>query len=186
MSTKILVALFIGLISIVTSGWAVVPSDPEQNQEAINKAKQDYRVFLGKLKELNSQYKNVTKQMSEVIKEEGVPTWDNNTNSLAFTKDISGFSTAEGVRIQQDDKEMNVSIDLPGLKKNSIKASIEDVQVLKISATRTIGQETLPIEKAIKLPAPAKGEGTQAKYEDGVLTVKIPKLVKKEIPVPIN
>lgn len=188
MGTRILIGLILGVFSIGSFGWAVEPSNTAQNQQALDKAKQDYRVFLSRLKELNSEYKQLTGQIAQVVREEGVPAWDSNTDSLTFTKELSGAGAAsqEGVRIKEDDKEMNVSVDLPGLKKSSIKASIEDVKVLKINAVRNMGQEVLPVERIVKLPAAAQEQGTQANYEDGVLTVKIPKAAKKEITVPIR
>ncbi|MEI8345511.1 MAG: Hsp20/alpha crystallin family protein, partial [Candidatus Omnitrophota bacterium] len=154
--------------------------------QAVERARQDYRQYLTQLKSLSDQYKEVTGQITQVIKEEGVPTWDDKTGSLKISKDLTGLNSSDTARIQEEDKLMNVSIDLPGLKKDSIKVSIQDVKVLKISGTRKIGQETVPVEQTVQLPAPAEEKGTEARYEDGVLTVKIHKATQKEISVPIR
>jgi HSP20 family molecular chaperone IbpA len=177
--------LFILLISL--PAFAADSSNSTDVNAATEKARQDYRVFLAQLKTLNKQYKQVTNEMSKIVKEEGVPSWDNNTDSLTVLKPGDAVDTATvGKNIEETDKEMKVSLDLPGLKKDSIKVSIQDVRMLRVKATRHVGDKTIEIDKLIELPAAAEQKGTQAKYEDGVLTVKIPKATQQEIQIPVN
>ncbi len=173
------------------SGYPVITQGAQPvviNNAGLAQAKQDYRAYLAQLKQLNSQYKQITGQISQVLKEEGIPSWDSKTDSLTFDKPLSLGTTGatSDAIIQQTDKEMHISVDMPGLKKNTIKAQILDMKVLKITASRVLQGETIPIEKIIQLPEPAQDKGTEAKYEDGVLNVKIPKAAKKEITVPIQ
>jgi HSP20 family protein len=98
---------------------------------------------------------------------------------------------------------MTVKMDLPGLQKDKINIKIENDQFLKISGSRETekleeknsGNATYSrlerqhgaFERTIKLPVAAKSTGTQAKYENGVLTVTIPKAkeAKKEVSIPV-
>ena len=179
--------------------FAATTSD-NSNDPAYNQAKQDYRAYLEQLKALREQYRQITSQVKQIVAEEGVPTWDEKNDQLA----MSNEPAFGDVDIQETDKELIVKMDLPGVQKDQIKIQIQDNQILKISGSReteTEEQKTSQntsvykierqhgaFERAIKLPAPAQDTGTQAKYENGVLTVTIPKTVtpKKEITVSVQ
>jgi len=85
-----------------------------------------------------------------------------------------------------DDENLTVIIDIPGFEKNDIKLTVNG-DILSIFAAKkdnTNSQATViwkqrpkKIDKKIKLPINTKKDdlnGGSAKYEQGVLTVKIP------------
>ena len=163
---------------ICSTAFPDTPSD--QTSAAAQKARQDYRAYLEELKALNRQYKEITAQTAKIIKEEGVPQWDEATDSLVIGD--AGWVPS----IKQTDTEMVVSVDLPGLQRESIKVSVVDGLFLKINAARK--NSSSPVEKQIKLPLAAEGNDARAAYEDGVLTVTLRKAPpsKKEIEVPVR
>jgi HSP20 family protein len=183
------------------------PSDAEAREAASEQARQEYRIFLEQLKELTHQYREVTKEVKKVIREEGIPTIDENTGELKMKRgdDLSYVGTDFGDSdIRETDKEMIVKMDLPGLKKEEINVSVENGKLLRIRGERDHEKEEAKedtryhyyrserqhgrFERLIELPVEAKDTGIGAKYEDGVLTVKIPKATekKKEVAVPIR
>ncbi|HXV19285.1 MAG TPA: Hsp20/alpha crystallin family protein, partial [Candidatus Omnitrophota bacterium] len=108
------------------------------------------------------------------------------------------------VDIRETDKEMIVKVDLPGVKKEAITVKIEDAKVLRIYGRRDNEKEDIwnkgyvrtyqserhhgKFQRRIDLPALAKDTGIEAQYENGVLTVRIPKLAetKKEVNISIQ
>lgn len=170
--------LIFSLLFTTSIAFSDTPSD--QTSAAAQKARQDYRAYLEELKALNRQYKEITAQTAKIIKEEGVPQWDEATDSLVIGD--AGWVPS----IKQTDTEMVVSVDLPGLQRESIKVSVVDGLFLKINAARK--NSSSPVEKQIKLPLAAEGNDARAAYEDGVLTVTLRKAPpsKKEIEVPVR
>lgn len=77
-------------------------------------------------------------------------------------------------------------MDLPGVKKDDIKISVQD-NVLTIQGERKKIQEekedhyyrlesrTGSFLRRVALPSKAKADGTRADFKDGVLTVRVPK-----------
>jgi len=153
--------------------------------------KKDYKVFLQQLKSLNAQYREITGEIGEVMKEEGAPTWDmgdevsklteEKKKEQKVTQDLGG-----GASLNETDKEMTLILDLPGYKKDSIKLSFQDGKKLLISARRKVETTVRSYERTFDLPAPGDYKSTSAVYEDGVLTIKIPKVATKEVMIPIK
>ncbi len=153
--------------------------------------KQDYRAFLQQFKALNAQYKDVTGEISKVMKEEGVPQFDLGDKSTTVSSDkniaISNYKeVGEGAYIKENDREIELMVDLPGYKRDSIKINLQDGNKLLISAKRQIETYTRSYERTFELPVPADDRGTRASFVDGVLTVKIPKLATKQINIPVR
>ena len=81
--------------------------------------------------------------------------------------------------------------DLPGIKKEEVKVEVEDGRVLQISGERSREQEEKNdrwhrVERSsgkfmrrFRLPENAKVDQVKAAMENGVLTVTVPKEVKK-------
>ena len=180
------------------------------NDPASNQARQDYRAYLEQLKALRNQYRQITSEVQKIVAEEGVPTWDDTTDQIKMTHSLSTdqetlaptvFGDAD---IKETEKDMIVKIDLPGMSKDRIKIKLEDSQILKISGSRELEKEEQKttqngqyskierqhgaFERSIKLPVLAQESGIQAKYDNGVLTVTIPKAkeAKKEVTVSIQ
>lgn len=201
--------LITALIFLSASEAFSAANTKDQNA-SLDQAKQDYRVFLNELKKLNEQYKEVTNEVRKVIKEEGVPVIDENTGDLRVTHDLSDLGqkknkTFGDVDIQEMDKEMVVKMDLPGVRKQDIQVSVEDKKMLKVTGTRETQKEEEKdsqglhyqkierqhgqFERLIELPALADDKGTDARYENGVLTVrikKVPGVMKKEVTIPVQ
>ena len=199
------------LVSIFfNSGSSFSATNSNTNDPAYNQAKQDYRAYLEQLKVLREQYRQITSEVQKIVAEEGVPTWDDKTDQLKITNPLPAtqgmltptvFGDAD---IKETEKDMIVKMDLPGVSKDQIKIKLEDNQVLKISGSRDSEKEEQKttqsnqysrierqhgaFERSIKLPVSAQDSGIQAQYDNGVLTVTIPKAneAKKEVAIQVR
>ncbi len=167
----------------------------DQNSAAVAQAKQDYRLFLQQLKELQGQYSQVTGEMKKVIKEEGVPVFNEETGEMEIVHEFPETTTPSGAFAKADlketDKEMIVRIDLPGVRKKDIKVSIRDGRYLDIEGEREPEEDSgfarttaknVRLERPrgrfkreIELPSYVEDKRPKAKYQDGVLTVRLKK-----------
>ena|GEM_PF-311723 len=193
---------------LLASSFLFAATNSNSNDPAYNQAKQDYRAYLEQLKALRNQYHQITDQVKKIIAEEGVPTWDENSDQMTLSKGVpplsSGVTVFGDADIKETEKDMVVKMDLPGLQKDKIKINIENNQILKISGNRELEKEEEKstvdasyyklerqhgaFERSIKLPVAAQDSGTQARYDNGVLTVTIPKAKesKKNVAVPVQ
>ena len=162
--------------------WVPVAFADDTNSAAYAQARQEYREYLKQLKALNEQYKSITGEMKKVIQEEGLPTWDAGDLDLG-----TSWSWAKP-QVEDTGKEMVVTAEMPGLDKRSIHVSFQDGRNLKITADKKTKQGTQAVEKVIELPAEGLEHGTKAKYEAGVLTITIPKVLetKREVSIPVQ
>ncbi len=117
--------------------------------------------------------------------------------SRELTKELSSRSRAffelvmPPIDIYQDGSELVVVADMPGFDKQEIKTTISG-SVLTISARREAEegvtyyweQRPLRIHRVIPLPLAPDPEGeASAKYENGVLTIRIPVKGSKSVRV---
>ena len=183
--------------AVILALLACVPGLAATNQDSANpnleQAKADYRAYLQQLKVLSGQYRQITSDMKQVIQEEGVPVWDDSGMggikvANVTVEDVDG-QTFGDTDIQDTGKNLIVKIDLPGLKKEELKVSIVENSVLRVSGRRedqNIGnwqnssgqyyrseRRRGAFERQIKLPVPVSNAGTEARYDNGVLTVKV-------------
>ncbi len=191
--------LFLTLVfsSCFFAGPLLAVDQSASNDAAVEQAKHDYKIFLEQLKALNSQYKEITNEIKDVIKEEGVPVIDEETGEMKIVKPDEDFGrpsqnwgniASDDVSIRETDKEMTVKVDLPGVKKEEIRVRIENNKVLRIFGQRDSARQRGRFQRRIELPSEARDSGIEANYENGVLTVRIPKAAakKSEIVVPIQ
>ncbi len=183
MNRTFLLSLLLTLI--VNPLYAATQQQGTYDKEQI---KQDYRAFLQQLKTLNAQYKEITGEMGKVMKEEGIPSWDMGEGAKVAdkikenTQDLGG-----GAFMKETEKEMALTLDLPGYKKDSIKLHYKDGKTLVINAERKLDSLTRSFERSFDLPAMGDQKNSVAAYEDGVLTVKIPKTTSpQEVSIPIR
>ena len=175
-------------LELVTS-YAATTSNNQGNVNS-QELREDYRSFLQQLKQLNSQYKQITGEITKVMIEEGVPSWE--TGSVAkeldklFPQEPTVLSPELGVTIKESADEIAVAMDLPGIKKDTIKVLIKDNKKLTVSAQKKDDTAIKTIQKTIELPSPAEAQGAKATYEDGVLALKIRKLSPKEVQIPVK
>lgn len=121
-------------------------------------------------------------------------------NSSKFGGLVQNFSFNPKTDITEEANQYVVRLDIPGVDKANIKVTVEN-GILTVSGTREeevsqtgtgkpvakerrVGQ----FERAITLPGPVKSDGVEAKCENGVLTVTIPKdtIGSKPLPIPIQ
>jgi len=103
---------------------------------------------------------------------------------------ISTFTPA--VNTREDEKAYYIEVDLPGVKKEDINIDLND-KVLTISGERKFKKEVKQesyykietafgkFERSFSIPEDADIENIEAKSENGVLEIIIPK-IKKETP----
>jgi len=212
---RISLSLLVFLLSLAFPSFLSADQSDPARDAAVEQAKQDYKIFLEQLKALNSQYKEVTSQIKEVVREEGVPTFDEETGDIKMVRpddddwgqparnNFTSGPVFGDVDVRENSKEMIVKVDLPGVKKEDIKVRVEDNKILRIFGRRDNDKEDFwtrsnarytrserqrgHFHRRIDLPAEARESGIEAKYENGVLTVRIPKVAqaKKEVEVRI-
>ncbi|GEM_PF-18835 len=153
-----------------------------------DQARRDYRRYLQELKKLSSEYKQFTGELSQIMKEEGFPTLDGVTDATQTTATPADPQTieGEGYRIREETGRLNVEIDLPGLRRDSLKVVLREHRWLVVTGRRKADDRS--VERTIELPVPAGDKDLRARYEDGVLTVTLPKIEGSvgEVPIPIR
>ncbi len=183
-------ALIIVIFSFFTVTQSFAATSNNQGNVNSQELKEDYRAFLQQLKQLNSQYKQITGEISKVMKEEGVPQWEEGQAAKdidqLFPKEPTVLNPEMGVTIRETAQEMNVDIELPGIKKETLKVSIKDSQNLTVSAQKKDDTAVKTVQKTVKLPAAVDPSGSKAGYVDGVLTLKLRKIAAQEVQIPVR
>ena len=81
--------------------------------------------------------------------------------------------------LYEDDNNFYARIELPGVKKKEIDVKLENA-VLTISgnrkSTKNEGEQNLSFNRSLSIPDGIKGDKIKAAYEDGILTVTLPKV----------
>lgn len=105
----------------------------------------------------------------------------------AFQSTASGY--AEGwvpaLDVFEDEEKVSVQVELPGMKKEDFDLSLHE-GVLTISGERKEGESESTgayrrertfgsFERSITLPSAVKEDEVKASYQDGILTVSLPK-----------
>ena len=115
--------------------------------------------------------------------------FQNYVPAVATEKGINAFTPS--VNTREDEKAYYIEVDLPGVKKEDIKVDLKD-GTLTISGERKFKEEVkeedyYKIETAIgkfsrtfTLPEDADAENIDAKSQNGVLEIVIPKVKKEE------
>lgn len=84
------------------------------------------------------------------------------------------FSPARhGVKVEQDDTSWTLSLDVPGLSRDDLTIAIEGA-VVRIEAKADAKRH---LKAAYELPLEIDSVNSQAKLENGVLTLKLGKLL---------
>ena len=101
------------------------------------------------------------------------------------------------VDISEDSTAFYLDLELPGIKKNEVKVSVNDERILTVEGNKqaeVIESQTAvrserkfgEFSRAFKLPANVDSEAISAKYENGVLTLTLPKTKPSETSVEIH
>ena len=84
--------------------------------------------------------------------------------------------------LYEDDANLYARFELPGFKKSELAIGLEN-SVLTLSAERKAakeGDEELSLSRSLTLPDGIDAEKVSAKYEDGLLTVTLPKTPERK------
>ena len=81
--------------------------------------------------------------------------------------------------LYEDDNNFYARIELPGVKKKEIDVKLENA-LLTISgnrkSTENEGEKSLSFNRSLSIPDGIQGDKIKATYEDGILTVTLPKV----------
>lgn len=104
----------------------------------------------------------------------------------AATEGYSGRAWTPAVDVKETQDEIQFHVELPGLKKEDVEITIEN-QVLTIAGERKFEKETKDenyhrlersygtFSRSFTLPTGVRSEQIVAKFENGVLTLNLPK-----------
>ncbi len=103
-------------------------------------------------------------------------------------KSIVDYTFVPGKDIIETDDTVIVRVDLAGIKKENIELNLTETK-LKVKATfedehieEAMGNNRRPmlIRRTVRFPKKVLAEDAEAKFENGLLTVEVPKLEKKQ------
>jgi len=165
MMRKIAVVILAAVL-LAGSAYGVMPADDTTAQDLSTLRKK-----LGRMK----------REMDLLIKDI--------VSSASATSDtvIKDNACDVSVDILQNEKDVFVRADLPGMDKDKINITLENGRFLKISGSREVlSNQTAPgvvrqerfsgsFEKTVELPCEVEQSGIGATYKDGVLEITIPK-----------
>ena len=83
------------------------------------------------------------------------------------------FANKNRLNVEQDDKSWTLTLDLPGLAREDLSIGIEDA-VVRIETKAEVKRA---FKAAYELPQNIDAAASEAKLENGVLTLKLGKLV---------
>lgn len=106
--------------------------------------------------------------------------------------DKTGFAFSPEIEIKETDDSYIAKLDIPGMEKSTIDVKIEH-GILTVSGTRKQEKEEEDkdgkmfrqeimyghFSKSVTMPGPVDNDGLEASYENGVLTVILPKKTKE-------
>lgn len=90
-----------------------------------------------------------------------------------FVDDVFANTTYQGFHLEQDEKSWTVTLDVPGLSKEDLGIGIEGA-IVRIESKDGAKRQ---FKAAYELPQDIDAEASEAKLENGVLTLKLGKLV---------
>ena len=85
-----------------------------------------------------------------------------------------GFAPRFPVDLYEDKDNTYVRAELPGVSREAINVEMVD-GFLNLSASRKQGEETFSLNRSIAIPEAVQADKVVATYENGVLTVTLPK-----------
>lgn len=106
------------------------------------------------------------------------PYWSNNSLASSLWQELdqlySDRSVSPSTEVTETDKHFLMSMDLPGLKKEDIQIEVQD-KLLTVSGERK-REPRRSFKRSFTLPNSISGEHIEARYEDGVLELYLPKV----------
>ena len=91
-------------------------------------------------------------------------------------------TTAPAVNVKEDEKAYTMELAAPGIKKEFCRVSIDEDGNLRIAIENNLRREFSysNYEQSYTLPEDVEKEKISAKVDNGILTVVLPKMEKKE------
>lgn len=152
--------------------------DPRTREEL----KKTYRETAREMKRVASEFREFYDELKDVVGEE----WTGEDGTA-----VEAPGTFGSTDVIDDENEMVVKIDLPGVAKDKVKVALKDAEFLDVEAEGGALEEERGISgdaafyrserhrglfrRMIRLPHRAAEGGFRAELKDGVLTVRIPK-----------
>ena len=98
----------------------------------------------------------------------------------AWADDYNSYTAGFSSELTYDEKESTwaLTVEIPGVTKESLKVDFDE-GYLNITGEKTKGLNKGKFEGRYALPEGVDEEKMEAKFEDGILTVHMPKLEKK-------
>lgn len=93
--------------------------------------------------------------------------------------DFSSIVDFKTAKIDTDEKNVLVSVDIPGFEKSEIKIDI-DGRLINIVAKKESDKERKSVSYTYSLPSLVDIKDSKAKYENGVLKLTLPKIKEVE------
>lgn len=105
-------------------------------------------------------------------------------------KDLAAPASAQQfpVNLYEDKNNVYVRAELPGVERSAIGVEVVE-DYLTLSATRKAGDESFNLVRSLTIPEAVQGDKVTANYENGVLTVTLPKqeqVKPRKITVAVN
>ena len=102
----------------------------------------------------------------------------NRCGDACNTTESATWTSAPRVNLSETAENYEAKVELPGVKKEDIKVEFEN-SVLSVSAKRAVktaeGDTTAEYSRSFTVPAGVDAGKVQAAYENGVLTLTLPK-----------
>ncbi|MEN3008981.1 Hsp20/alpha crystallin family protein [Pseudothermotoga sp.] len=130
-------------------------------------------------------FRELQREIDRLFEDFFTPTIGRRFDVYTFTPDIDVYET---------DKEIVIEAEVPGMERKDITVKVEG-NVLKISGEKKLEREKKDrnyrvyersygkFERCLALPDYVDAEKIKAKYEDGVLTITIPKREEKKVKI---
>ncbi len=103
--------------------------------------------------------------------------FDREINSLfasALTELGSDATRSIPVSVHEDQENLQVSAELPGVNRGDINIELLD-DTLSLTASRKQGEQTVSFERSFSLPYAVQADKVVAAYENGILRLTLPK-----------
>lgn len=127
--------------------------------------------------------------MAEITRYDPFRELDDMMRGLVFRPVRMAEPRIEQIKVDatEDDKAYRISAEIPGVRKEDIKVAVVDNEVtisaeVKRQSEKKEGERVVhseryygAVSRSFTLPQAVDGDGAQAKYDDGVLTLTLPK-----------
>lgn len=103
--------------------------------------------------------------------------FDREINSLfasVLGDPASGATRSIPVSVHEDQDNLQVSAELPGVNRDDINVELLD-DTLSLTASRKLGEQTVAFERSFSLPYAVQADKVVAAYENGILRLTLPK-----------